>query len=636
MSDNEGWEDDDMADLFSFGNEGGASPESSPDKTETTKVVEESAAAETTPSPERVLSSDSILDMLDGETGTAETSVLLGGEAKPAVPIPDQDAQDILNWLDEEDTPPVVATESEVAVTEEMTKADDEKEKVVAEETKEAIVENNTQPPAEQKAQDAAPVSSFQPTIVDIPPAKPPSPIHFDSLEEALDSSDSTMEHLRALFVDGGMKVAPDRRAALWCRTVCGKTLDDVESSSLADSFLDWKQMANIEQGDDARSVYIRKEAGILAERIVAGSSKMTLDEAKRALCEVLMFYYQSSSGDSQEVDPLLPPVACAILSAGVSTASATVLLTSIMPSFMPLLALSQEDRWEAAKSLHTQFYLLACYHLPLLVFHLDRYAPGWYWPKKLGQQEGDESVTAMGRNLESQGIVPQSWLISHLAGECGGTLMNPVWLLSLWDLILTSSNNSLRFFLALAILEKYSDTLLMLTGDDLLNELKRIMEFKEGTTPEGFAIVAEEETSETEAGDWVQEWCDRARNLWEATPRSVVSQLRTAEDEAVTTALMKRQKRSEEELQARLEAEAKAHREAAEAEKERKAEEARLRLSRARLVAYYRTHNPEKEENIDKIMEVYKGRLDVRSLIASTVVSLSLMIPANLVVRPY
>jgi hypothetical protein len=152
-----------------------------------------------------------------------------------------------------------------------------------------------------------------------------------------------------------------------------------------------------------------------------------------------------------------------------------------------------------------------------------------------------------------------------------------------------------------------------MLTGSDLLEELRRIMEFKEGTTPEGFAIVAEEETSESEADDWVQEWCDRARALWEESPRSVVSQLRTAEDEAVRKALFQRQKIMEEELQARLEAEAKAHREAAEAEKERKSEEARLRLSRARLVAYYRTHNPEKEGNIDKIMEVYEGRLEVR-----------------------
>lgn len=621
MSDNEGWEDDDMADLFSFGNEGG-SPPSNPtaDSTEAppAPVVEkiETAPEPASPERERVLSSDSILDMLDGETGSE--TLVLGDSSAPKVPMQEQDAQDILNWLDEEDTSAAVVSESSEVVVTEKTVATDTKGDV-------QVTEETTKPPAltlasaesSQASTETAPADNRttaepQPTIVDLPPPKPPSPIHFDSLEEALDSSESTMDHLRALFVDGGMKVAPERRAELWCRTVCGKTIEQVESSSLAESFLDWKQMANIEQGDDARSVYIRKEAGILAERIVAGSSKMTLEEAKRALCEVLLFYYQSSSGDSQEVDPLLPPVACVILSAGVSAAATTVILTRIMPSFMPLLALAQDDRWEAAKSLHKQFYLLACYHLPLLVFHLDRYAPGWYWPKTLGVKGGDESVTEMGRNLEAHGVVPQSWLISHLAGECGGTLMNPVWLLSLWDLILTSSNNSLRFFLSLAVLEKASNTLLMLTGDDLLNELKRIMEFKEGTTPEGFAIVAEEETSETEAGDFVQEWCDRARSLWEATPRSVVSQLRTAEDESVKTALMQRQKKAEEELQARLEAEAKAHREAAEAEKERKAEEARLRLSRARLVAYYRTHNPEKEGNIDKIMEVYKGRLDV------------------------
>ena len=146
----------------------------------------------------------------------------------------------------------------------------------------------------------------------------------------------------------------------------------------------------------------------------------------------------------------------------------------------MPILALTPAERLEAAKSLHSHFYLLACYHLPLLVFHLDRYAPGWYWPKRLDEVTNmkEESVTQKGRNLENQGVVPQSWLISHLAGECKGTLMNPMWLLSLWDLILTSSNNSLRFFLSLALLEKHADTLLMLTGEELLKELNRIMEF--------------------------------------------------------------------------------------------------------------------------------------------------------------
>jgi hypothetical protein len=612
MSD-EGWEDDDMADLFSFGTEGAPNPVDD-NVAAAAAVANNNSSPMSTPEevapPERVLSNDSILDMLDGEMSTtAETSVL----STPT--MQDQDAQDILKWLDEEDNtapPAETTTETKVEPTDEKKESETSKEeKKAVEETKEAAVSDEKKA-TESTTQDTDTYSEPTPTIAVIPPPTRPPPIHFESLDDALDSPVSTIENLRTLFVDGGMKVDPKRRAALWCRTVCGKTLEDVESSSLAESFLQWLKTTNVDQADDERSVYIRKEAAILAERIVAGTGTMTVEEAKDALCQVLFFYYQSSSTNIQEVDPLLPPVACAILSAGVSPAATTCMLTQIMPTYMPLLALTQEERWEAAKSLHTQFYLLACYHLPLLVFHLDRYVPGWQWPKKLGELEGDESATEKGRNLESHGFVPQSWLISHLAGECGGTLINPVWLLSLWDLILTSSNNSLRFFLSLAVLEKYSDTLLMLTGDELLNELQRIMEFKEGTTPEGFAIVAEEETSRTEAGDSVQEWCDRSRALWEATPRSVVSRLRTAEDEAVTAALLKRQKKAEDELNARLEAEARAHREAAEAEKERLAEEARLRLSRARLVAYYRTHAPDKEGNVDKIMEVYKGRLDV------------------------
>jgi hypothetical protein len=603
MSSDDGWDDDDdMADLFAFGNEGTPAETSS----EQPPVVEQEPRP-----PERVASSDSILDMLDGET---DASVLGELSSVPVRPMEDKDAQEILNWLDEEETTPTSSDNDQVPVIMEEGNSGDSGEQEEKEETTELATMELTGEKTLQPENSSVPYEQPQPTIAAIPPPQKPQVIHFDSLEDALDSPQSTVDHLRALFVDGGMKVAPSKRALLWCRAVSGKTVEQVQASSLADSFLEWQETANIEERDDVRSVYIRKEAAILAERIVAGNETMTLDDAKRALCEVLFFYYQSSSVSSEEVDPLLPPVACTLLSAGFPAAAASVMLTYIM-AIIPLLALTQGERWEAAKSLHAQFYLLACYHLPLLVFHLDRYVPGWYWPKKLGDHESDasESVTQMGRNLESHGVVPQSWLVSHLAGECGGTLMNPMWLLSLWDLILTSSNNSLRFFLALAVLDKHSDELLMLTGSELLAELHRIMEFKEGTTPEGFAIVAEEETSESEADDWVQEWCDRARALWEESPRSVVSQLRTAEDEAVKKALFQRQKNAEKALQARLEAETKAHREAAEAEKERKSEEARLRLSRARLVAYYRTHAPEKEGNIDKIMEVYKGRLEVR-----------------------
>jgi len=250
-----------MADLFSFGNEGGAPPISSPGQeaaaAAAAPVITEAAAPEEKAPPERVLSSDSILDMLDGETG-AETSVL-GEASSPAVPMQDQDAQDILNWLDEEET--LVESESDVVVKEES-KAGEPKDKEVKqeEETKEVpavlpATKDEKAPAVPVKTEDTPATAAPEPapTIAVIPPLPTPPPIHFDSLEDALDSPKSTIGHLRALFVDGGMKVDPARRAELWCRTVCGKTLEDVESSSLAEGFLDWKKMANIEEGEDAR-----------------------------------------------------------------------------------------------------------------------------------------------------------------------------------------------------------------------------------------------------------------------------------------------------------------------------------------------------------------------------------------------
>lgn len=64
--------------------------------------------------------------------------------------------------------------------------------------------------------------------------------------------------------------------------------------------------------------------------------------------------------------------------------------------------------------------------------------------------------------------------------------------------------------------------------------------------------------------------------------------------------------------MQARLEAEAKAHKDAMEAEREKRASEGRDRLNRARLIAYYREFAPEKEANVDIIMETFAGRFDV------------------------
>ncbi|KAI2513369.1 hypothetical protein MHU86_1140 [Fragilaria crotonensis] len=578
----EGWEDDEMEELFSFGNDGGGGDGGGAGDSLSEPVMVETPIDQDA-MRDRNDTADSFLEMLDDDA--KESSVVLDANTTSAgsSSLGDAETQEILNWLDQDE--PELLSEPPATV------ADLPAPKSVA--SHENITVKASASPA--------------PSVVSMIPDPEPT---FDRLSDALvgkHAAKATVDQIRQLFVSEGMNVAEELRPELWSRIVCNKTLTGLQASSVADSYCKWQASADIDSFTDERSVWIKLEAGILAERITC----MPQDEAVRQLSFLLLFHYTGNS--TKDMDPLLPPVACAILSAGLPAGAASVVLSNIMPTFMPLLALTQKERLHAARQLHSQFYLLASYHLPLLVFHLDRYAPGWHWPKKLEriQASADEDDHAW-RNTESHGVVPQSWLISQMAGECNGTFMNPKWLLSLWDLILTSSNNSLRFFLSLAVLEKHSDSLLMVTGDELRLELTRIMEFKEGTTLEGFAIMSDEETTFSEATDWVQEWCARARSLWESTPRSVVGRLRKAEDEAVAFALTERQRKAEAELHAKLEAEAKAHKDAMEAEREKRAAEGRDRLNRAKLVAFYREFAPDKEGNVDAIMETFAGRFDV------------------------
>ena len=198
----------------------------------------------------------------------------------------------------------------------------------------------------------------------------------------------------------------------------------------------------------------------------------------------------------------------------------------------------------------------------------------------------GEESSEAPHRG-KHRGLIPPSWLVSLLAGD---TLFLPVtWMGQVWDWILTAPDRAVPFFLTLAVLERAADDLMLLTGEDLQMGLQKAFEF--------------DQTS-----DWLEHWNETARALQTATPTSVLDQLEKAEDEAVQQALARRQERTEAALNERLEAERLAHME----QQERKADEARRRLNRARLVAFYRTHAPDKEGNIDQIMENYGDKLEV------------------------
>lgn len=591
-------DDDDMADLFSFGMDTeppSPEPETVPTPTNNpTTPTKNITAADPMSEIEELFndSDDSFLRMLDEHPVTPKDEGAGEGGTKKIVSN-DPETEDIMKWLDEEDT------DADALLA------------AVADESAQKAEEQKQKQEAKQKAaEEAKAAAAAQPPPA---PVVPPAPV-YESLEEVLQAPDSTklqiLEHWeqkeKCQLKDGQL------RPLLWCRLIGGKSLGELLASSLADSFQAFIQQTaeddNTTTVDQELQSWIGTEAAKLAPRVVrANPHGTTVTEAEEAIQSILLYHYHSNAtketngGDAANnstsmaisvQDPLLPPVVCAILSAGVPKLATPVLMSHLVPSFMPFVALTPEERWEASKLLHSQFYLLACYHLPMLVYHLDRYVPGWYWPlrPKADDNKNDEEKENLRNrpgNLQNQGVIPPSWLMTHLVGECGGTFLDPNRLLQLLDLVFTNENNSLRFFLVLAVLEQHSDSWLELTGKELTDSLTQHMQDSSSLT--------------------VEEWAARARAMKQATPDSVVDRLRTAEDEAVRVALKERQKRAEAALKARLEAEAAAHREA----QERKAEEARTRLTRARLVAYYYKFNPSKAANIDKIMDTYKGRFE-------------------------
>jgi hypothetical protein len=624
---NDDQDDDDMLDLFSFGAETttatatsgtdstggeGRSKGDTVDCSEVMRSVMPLPPCKDDHDDRSQASEDSFIELLEQqqkEVTVVDAASLAGANTNTKLNDPneaDTDMQDILDWLDNDD---------------EVAHGNFEEELIFVE------------PPPPPSLAESIPK----------PEPPPPPPKEYESLQEAVKDSDSSLFQIRRTLEKEQFIVPPDVRPWLWTKVICGKTLEELLQSSIADSFQQWEehwkdnensvlsavslhsQEGNQDSGDDeagsdkpstvqqawlAQQTHKREwlvmQSKVLANRIAQVSKDGDLSQYEQDLLAVLMNHDGSKSvedglegqdSDLSWKDPLLPPIACAILSGGVPKVAAAVMLSQIISKFMPIVSLSMKERVRAAGILHQQFYLLCSYHLPLLVLHLDKYIPGWYkWPPK--------------------GQLPQSWLVSHMAGESeDGAMMNPQLLLCLWDLVLTSSNNSLRFFLVMALLDRHAERLLLLTGEKLKEDFQRVVTFSakvDTVVEDDFTIETDGDISSDEANKCVRLWSDRALALWEETPTSVVGKLKQLEDEAVTDALVARQKEKEERQRLQQEAEAKAQQDAIEAEREKKENEARLRLTRARLVAFYRQHNPGKETNIDKIMVSYEGRYDV------------------------
>ena len=151
-------------------------------------------------------------------------------------------------------------------------------------------------------------------------------------------------------------------------------------------------------------------------------------------------------------------------------------------------------------------------------VLHLDRYVPGWHWPKlptstsntlpavasnaslEIGVEEdisvsaaaaGDDqnikSATEIGRNPQAQGLIPITWFISNFVGDIpvsedsssghatAGAKSSHLILLPLWDWLLAANDSSLKFFLALSVLVHHSESLLLRRDDELQSVLEKV-----------------------------------------------------------------------------------------------------------------------------------------------------------------
>lgn len=487
----------------------------------------------------------------------------------------------------------------------------------------------------------------------------PPQKKIFTSLEDAVRSNLSTTEDVRSLFArergggfhnnddDDYIGVRNEDRAHLWAKIICGKTFEDIDNGSLAESYREWDSKWEVPKELEGG------EFGKMVENLLnegSGARKGDNDDyeaKKRQLMSVSYFQCCNkttlssslSSASSLGIDSLIPPVALAILESGFPPASASVVLSQIEPSAMPLLRLAHEERYLAAKALHSEFYLLACYHLPLLVMHLDRHCPGWYWPKapitvddgcgepthddENGKVDstnedaedghpGESTVKDQKKSdLDQNGLVPLSWFVTNFAGEFGGSCLNHHILLQLWDNILTEGDHSWKYFLAIAILDKKSDLLLMSRGDELKRDLEKIVNFQAGSTTRAESFVGGSSEGNQESTNCVimaREWLAGAKSLMDSTPSSVIELLRSADDRAVASAIKVRQTKLDQEVQAQLEK----HEEAQRREREERRKEADRELNKARLIAYYRTYNPEKVDTIDQILKLFDGRMEV------------------------
>ena len=271
-------------------------------------------------------------------------------------------------------------------------------------------------------------------------------------------------------------------------------------------------------------------------------------DEEKDELCKsfqniVNYYYYQNNT--ATQYDKHVSSILSVLLKAGYNEKCCiTILLQYIYPNYMPLMVLEQTEQQHASNALRTQLYLLCTYHTPLLVLHLDRYMQGWYLQENINH-----------------------WLLCLFA-----SIQHNDNLLELWDRLLVFLNNdkndqSIVFFYALAILNKSTESLILLTDKVELQEMLS-------------NVFSLQQLNDIQA---IQEDVIFYKDQ---TPETIIQKLNTMEKDVLTNALMQRTKKIERQSTLKLEI-------------------------RPKLIQFYKSYNPEKLGKVDDILQLFDGRYD-------------------------
>ena len=389
-------------------------------------------------------------------------------------------------------------------------------------------------------------------------------------------------------------KINQEDRPYLWTKLLCGRTLDAVIDSSMTESYIAFGDSFYANGGLEVFDEITRAEFDSMVESILKLKKDFDKESITFDLSCLFGYYHQSWVGDKN----LYLRISATIIGAGVASPVHSIVMRHILPSFIPLMGLENSQRILAMKHVHKKFYLLACYHLPLLIQHLDKFAPGWFWVRTQSSNESelDNEATKIGRNLEAFGEIPLFWFGSSF----GGSSMDIDRLILLWDVLLCSNRTSLKFFLGLALLEKYSDTLLLTKGPELRNTLNEMVNLQ----------IDSEDDDKISDQDYIKDWIERAEGLIDLTPTSILDQMDVVEDEAISSNNVLQQERVERSRQEMLKREADERRASKLKEELRKSEEKNDAINRSRLQKYYQKYNPDKVHTVPKILEHYKGRL--------------------------